>query len=280
MPKHYRGEALGSAMGLIRLLVTLRAVRDRADRGARQSRRQRHRAGRRPRRRRHRDRPRRAGHLRRSVRRARDHLRSPVPARRRDQLSTTASGTVEAIGLKSTRIRAVHRRGARSSPTRTCSTRKSSTSRSATISACRSRSASPMRPRPRRWSGCPTCSRSWSRPTAATAARAGFEAFGASSLDFAVSVRCARRAIGRSRIATRDRFADRRSCSASPRKGSRSPIRPRRPTPPRPTARIIMPYPEVQPVKRIDLRDDEKPATPEAAPKAKSRGAANRSNAG
>ena len=75
----YHGEALVSAMGLIRLLVTFVAVRDRADRRARQSRRQRHRPGRGPGRRRHRDRPGRAGHLRRSVRRARDHLRPAVP---------------------------------------------------------------------------------------------------------------------------------------------------------------------------------------------------------
>ena len=111
-PSDYPGEALVSAMGLIRLLVTfalfaiaLVVVLDNLGVNVTGLV-----AG--PRRRRHRDRSGRAGHLRRSVRGARDHLRPPVPARRRDHATTQSAGTVERIGLKSTRIRGIDRRRA------------------------------------------------------------------------------------------------------------------------------------------------------------------------
>ena len=81
-------------------------VRHRHHPHPRQSRSQRHRPRRRPRHRRNRHRPRRPGHLLRPVRGALDPVRQAVPARRHDQLRPD-TGTVERIGLKSTRIRSV-----------------------------------------------------------------------------------------------------------------------------------------------------------------------------
>ncbi len=86
-----------------------RSVRAGDRRHPRQSRGQRHRAGRRARHRRHRHRPRRAGHLLGPVRGARDPVRQAVPARRHVRYGTT-TGTVERIGLKTTRLRACRRR--------------------------------------------------------------------------------------------------------------------------------------------------------------------------
>lgn len=73
------------------------------------------------------------------------------------------------------------------------------------------------------------------------AARAGFEAFGASSLDFTLLVD-----VPGADWSSRIRCATGcwcRSCGASPPRASPSPIRPRRPTPPHPTASSSCPTP-------------------------------------
>ncbi len=84
-----------------------RRVRAGDRRHSRQSGRERHRAGRRARRRRHCHRPRRARHLLGPVRRPFDPVRQALPARRHIQYDQT-TGTVERIGLKTTRLRSVN----------------------------------------------------------------------------------------------------------------------------------------------------------------------------
>ena len=102
--------------------------------------------------------------------------------------------------------------------------------------------------------------------------RAGFEAFGASSLDFTLLVdvpgndwAVAHPLRDRLLVSIMKRFAEEKISIPYPTQTTYTAA---------PDGTMIMPYPEVQPVKRIDLRDDEKPAASEAAPKAKSRGAA------
>ena len=85
-----------------------RLVRARDHRHPRQSRRQRHRAGRRPRHRRHRHRPRRAGHLLRPVRGAFDPVRQARSGAATRSNYDQTTGTVERIGLKTTRLRSVN----------------------------------------------------------------------------------------------------------------------------------------------------------------------------
>jgi len=89
------------------------------------------------------------------------------------------------------------------------------------------------------------------------AARAGFEAFGASSLDFALLVdvpgrdwNVAHPLRDRLLVAIMKRFAEEGISIPYPTQTTFTAA---------PDGTIIMPYPEVQPVKRIDLRDDEKP---------------------
>ena len=103
-----RGESAASAArsASSALLVTIAIFVDRDRRRARQSRGQRHRPGRRSRHRRHRHRPRRQGIF--------DDLFSALaiifdkPFRRGDSIRwDTTTGTVEKIGLKSTRVRAM-----------------------------------------------------------------------------------------------------------------------------------------------------------------------------
>ena len=82
------GRIRRSAMrcAIIRVLVSVALFALALDRHPRQSRGQRHHPGRRARHRRHRHRPRRAGHFLRPVRGACDRVRPPVPARRHDPL--------------------------------------------------------------------------------------------------------------------------------------------------------------------------------------------------
>jgi small-conductance mechanosensitive channel len=89
-------------------------------------------------------------------------------------------------------------------------------------------------------------------------ARAGFEAFGASSLDFALLVdvpgndwSIAHPLRDRLLVSIMKRFAAEGISIPYPTQTTYTAA---------PDGQLIMPYPEVQPVKRIDLRDDEKPA--------------------
>ncbi|HVI99771.1 MAG TPA: mechanosensitive ion channel family protein [Sphingomonas sp.] len=91
----------------------------------------------------------------------------------------------------------------------------------------------------------------------ATAARAGFESFGASSLDFTLLVDVPGRdwAVAhplrdRLLVAIMKRFAAEGISIPYPTQTTYTAA---------PDGTIIMPYPEVQPVKRIDLEDDEHP---------------------
>jgi small-conductance mechanosensitive channel len=89
-------------------------------------------------------------------------------------------------------------------------------------------------------------------------ARAGFEAFGASSLDFALLVdvpgndwAIAHPLRDRLLVSIMKRFAAEGISIPYPTQTTYTAA---------PDGQLIMPYPDVQPVKRIDLRDDEKPA--------------------
>lgn len=90
------------------------------------------------------------------------------------------------------------------------------------------------------------------------AARAGFEAFGASSLDFSLLVdvpggdwSIAHPLRDRLLVSIMKRFAAEGISIAYPAQTTFTAA---------PDGTIIMPYPEVQPVKRVDLKEDEKPA--------------------
>jgi small-conductance mechanosensitive channel len=94
------------------------------------------------------------------------------------------------------------------------------------------------------------------------AARAGFEAFGASSLDFTVLMdipgqdwAVAHAARDTLLVAVMKRFAEEGISIPYPTQTTYTAA---------PDGHLIMPYPEVQPVKRVDLKDEEK-----SAPKAK-----------
>ena len=220
-------------MGLIRLLVTLRAVRDRAGRGARQSRRQRHRPGRRPRRRRHRDRPRRAGHLRRSVRGARDHLRPPVP--RGDAITfDTISGHGRVDRAEIDAHPRHHRRSAdhRQQATARQGDLKTLSARSAASS---SRSASPTRPRRTRCARIPAHAEGHRRGRRRQVRPRRLRAFGAPA---STSTSSSTFPATTGPPPTRARPDHGRHHAPLRRGGHRHPLsRPRPPTPPRPTAR-------------------------------------------
>ena len=109
--RNRRNRRSATRMAIIRVLVSVALFAHRDHRHPRQSRGQRHRAGRRPRHRRHRHRPRRAGHLLRPVRGARRSCStSRSGAATPSATEHRRTGTVERIGLKTTRLRSVDRR--------------------------------------------------------------------------------------------------------------------------------------------------------------------------
>lgn len=180
------------------------------------------------------------------------------PFSRGDKISYgDSSGTIEAIGLKSTRIRAY------SGELRVISNRNLLDKEILNVTH-RDHIRLPFtigvayETPPETLARIPDILKELVEAEGGTAARAGFESFGASSLDFALLVdvpgadwNVAHPLRDRLLVSIMKRFAAEGISIPYPTQTTFTAA---------PDGTIIMPYPEVQPVKRVDLKDDEKPA--------------------
>lgn len=179
------------------------------------------------------------------------------PFSRGDKISYgDSSGTIEAIGLKSTRIRAY------SGELRVISNRNLLDKEILNVTH-RDHIRLPFtigvayETPPETLARLPDILKELVEAEGAVAARAGFEAFGASSLDFTLFVdvpgadwSIAHSTRDRLLVSIMQRFAAEGISIPYPTQTTYTAA---------PDGTIIMPYAEVQPVKRIDLKDDEKP---------------------
>jgi len=180
------------------------------------------------------------------------------PFSRGDQVSyDTSSGTIEAIGLKSTRIRAY------TGELRIISNKNLLDKEILNVTE-RDHIRLPFtlgvayETPPETLARIPDILKELVEAEGAKAARAGFESFGASTLDFALLVdvptrdwNVAHPLRDRLLVSIMTRFAEEGISLPYPTQTTFTAA---------PDGALIMPYPEVQPVKRVDLKDDEKPA--------------------